>query len=336
MEEKDFETLRKTYQEFIYESYELQEDDTYIYLKFCFQIPKLCEFEPVIMIKKKHLNFYHMQSESVQNLCFHIGLIELISYWKICCPKKIIIKAGCLNEEQIAWFQKLYYLGLGEFRYMNHIQISEENFLDIVIEHAPAKKANNTLQEAQRKGVLIPIGGGKDSNVTLELLKQTREDNLCITVGAKEISIECAKIAGYDDEKIIEVIRKIDPRLLELNKQGFLNGHTPFSALLAFLTYFIAVITNKKYIALSNESSAEQTNVKDENINHQYSKTLEFENDFRAYADQYLGEDVTYFSLLRPINELQIAMLFAKLKQYHKTFKSCNVGSKGTEWKWCR
>ena len=39
--------------------------------------------------------------------------------------------------------------------------------------------------------------------------------------------------------------------------------------------------------------------------------------------------------MLRPISELQIAMLFSKIEKYHKIFKSCNVGSKSEPWVWC-
>lgn len=134
---------------------------------------------------------------------------------------------------------------------------------------------------------------------------------------------------------MIEVKRTIDKNLLHLNSKGYLNGHTPFSAVVAFLTYFISYILGKKYVILSNEDSANETNVKGENINHQYSKSIEFENDFREYAKKYLKGNVEYFSMLRPISELQIAMLFSKLEKYHKVFKSCNVGSKSEPWKWC-
>ena len=72
-----------------------------------------------------------------------------------------------------------------------------------------------------------------------------------------------------------------------------------------------------------------------EKINHQYSKTFEFESDFRDFARKYMNTDIEYFSMLRPITELQIAMLFSELKQYHSVFKSCNVGSKLEPWKWC-
>jgi hypothetical protein len=105
--------------------------------------------------------------------------------------------------------------------------------------------------------------------------------------------------------------------------------------MVAFLTYLTANLLGKKYIALSNEDSANQSNVDGENINHQYSKSFEFEKDIRFYFEQFLSSGVEYFSMLRPITELQIAMLFSKQKQYHKTFKSCNVGSKQSPWVWC-
>ena len=149
------------------------------------------------------------------------------------------------------------------------------------------------------------------------------------------MTIECAKIAGIDDEHIIEIRRTIDKNLIELNSQGFINGHTPFSAMLAFVSYFVAYLTSKKYIALSNENSANESNVVGEKVNHQYSKSFEFECDFENYVSKYLKAPVKYFSFLRPLNELQIAKLFAKHEQYHSTFKSCNVGSKEKEWKWC-
>ena len=184
-------------------------------------------------------------------------------------------------------------------------------------------------------GILIPIGGGKDSCVTTELLKNKFNNIDLFRVGINEVSIKCAEASGFPREKIVEVTRKIDKTLLSLNERGFLNGHTPFSAMIAFLSYSISYMLGKKYIALSNENSANESNVEGENINHQYSKTFEFENDFREYAKRYLKCQIEYFSFLRPISELQIAMLFSRFKKYHKVFKSCNVGSKQEPWVWC-
>ena len=94
----------------------------------------------------------------------------------------------------------------------------------------------------------------------------------------------------------------------------------------------VSYLLGKKYVALSNEDSANESNVVGENINHQYSKSLEFENDFRRYVSTYISEDFDYFSFLRPLSELQIAMLFAGNLHYFDVFKSCNVGSKQDIW----
>ncbi|MBR5664177.1 MAG: hypothetical protein IKX13_00275, partial [Bacteroidales bacterium] len=126
--------------------------------------------------------------------------------------------------------------------------------------------------------------------------------------------------------------RPIDKRLLELNAEGYLNGHTPFSAMLAFYSLLIATLAGRSRIALSNESSANEPTVQGSDVNHQYSKSIEFEADFREYVAQYLTEDVSYYSFLRPLSELQIAMLFSRCTAYLPVFRSCNVGSKQDIW----
>ena len=84
---------------------------------------------------------------------------------------------------------------------------------------------------------------------------------------------------------------------------------------------------------LSNEASANEANVSGTNINHQYSKSIEFENDFREYASKFLCENgPSYFSLLRPLSEWQIVKAFVKTDKYFEVFKSCNVGSKQDIW----
>ncbi len=329
---ENFETLRKKYR-FIYKNYCVEENETSIIIKYKFEIPNLSIFEPKIEILKKDIKFKDINSSLVKNIVFNLGMVEAISYWKCACPENIVVECGNLNEEQIKWFKKLFYLGLGEFRYINNIKISQEEMVNITCYNNEIFNITENLEAPT--GTIIPIGGGKDSTVTLELLKESKDNNYCLMIGGKEPSIQSAKIVGYTDNQIIEIRRTIDNNLLELNKKGYLNGHTPFSAMLAFLSYLVAYLTGKKYIALSNESSANETNVDGENINHQYSKTFEFEQDFREYADKYLKAKVEYFSMLRPINELQIAMLFAENKKYHKIFKSCNVGSKSLPWKWC-
>lgn len=328
-----FNELREKYKEFIFEDYLIREDEQYIYLEFKFDIPNLKTFSPCTKIKKK--NYIKVSTDNnltVKQLAFHIGLIELISYWKCTCSTKVIIKCGYLDKEQIEWFKKLYFYGLGELFYQNNIKTSIEEFM--TIEAIGEKIEEQESNEESYNGYIIPIGGGKDSVVTLENIP-LKEDDLCLIINPKPVTLDCAKARGFKEENIIEVQRKIDSGLIELNSMGYINGHTPFSSMLAFVSYFIAYLTKKKDIALSNENSANESNVVGEKINHQYSKTYEFENDFYNYTNKYLRIPVKYFSFLRPLNELQIAKLFSKYEKYHKIFKSCNVGSKGEKWHWC-
>lgn len=318
--------LRNKYDTFIYDSYEIEELENTTKITYNFIVPSLTQYKPTLEVKKFKIDSF------TKNLIFHIGLVELVSYWKATCSKNVIIKAGYINKEQIEFFKKLYFYGLGELFYTNGITPNYDDFINIKCE---LKEQNIEIPNYVGNGNLIPIGGGKDSNVTLEIMKSDFEDNLCFIINPKQVTLSCAQTAGYLNEKIVTVKRTIDKNLIELNKQGFINGHTPFSALVAFLSYFNAYITGKKYILLSNESSANESNVDGTKINHQYSKTYEFECDFNEYTKKYFKIDIKYFSLLRPLSEYQIAMLFSNYEKYHEIFKSCNVGSKKEPWHWC-
>ncbi|HDL19204.1 MAG TPA: hypothetical protein ENH29_09125 [Bacteroidetes bacterium] len=234
-----------------------------------------------------------------------------------------------MDEKQIAWWKKLYFHGLGEFFYLNGVTTDMESFMEIIPEGKAGEISTVSLNSQQ---VLVPIGGGKDSVVSLELLK-----NSCLKVrpfllNPREASLRSIDIAGFSEKEAVVVNRTLDPELLKLNEAGFLNGHTPFSALLAFVAAFTALLSGAGNIALSNESSANQSTVPGSKINHQYSKSFEFEQDFDWYLKHYIHPRLHYFSFLRPLDELQIAYLFSKFPQHHFSFRSFNVGSKTDSW----
>lgn len=325
--------FREKYPEFIYHNFSIVESEEEIKIEYFFEIVGLSEFHPTWIFKKgKDFNIEKVGKSFFENLVFNLGLVELVSYWKITCSPKVEIQVGNLNEEQRTWWKKLYLNGLGEFLYTNgiysYLQNNNIELIEIICQNEAKMNFKPILH---LKGNLIPVGGGKDSVVTLELLKDMKKDNTCFIVNPRGASKATAEIAGYTEKYAPK--RTLDTNMLELNKQGFLNGHTPFSAILAFSSYISAVILSKKYIILSNEASANEPNVKGTNINHQYSKSLEFENDFREYSKKFLCENgPEYFSLLRPWTEWQIVREFVKYDKYFSEFKSCNVGSKQDIW----
>lgn len=330
MSSKFFE-FRNKYPNFIFDSYVIKKKDDSLIITYNFLIEGLTKFNPEINIPIYNVKV-NENDDLLKYIAFNLGMVELISYVKSTCSPNIIVKCGYLDDKQINFFKKLYYNGLGEFLYLNNIDISENDLFNIICE---CDKKSIEVPSYNGSGNLIPVGGGKDSCVTLEILNKYKNDNYIYIVNPKEVMINCAEVAGYTQDKIIGVKRSIDKRLVELNEKGFLNGHTPFSAMIAFSSFLIAYIYKKKYIVLSNEGSANEATVLGTNINHQYSKTYEFENDFNNYTKEYFKINLSYFSLLRPLTEFQIGMLFSKYKKYHKIFKSCNKGSKSYPWNWC-
>jgi hypothetical protein len=330
--QKKFLQLQAEYPFMEYVGYKANIDNAGLNVKYEFNLAGKYTFRPEFSIPRKRFfqNFpspEELQTPLYHNLLFHIGLIELISYWKSACPPQLIIKDQELSEAQVSWWKNVYDQGLGEFFYTNKIQTSLKEFMTISSSGETIAPQSVSLDET----VIVPVGGGKDSVVTLELLGKT-ENIRPFIMNPRGATLECVRVAGFGKDQFIEVNRRLDPLLLELNAQGFLNGHTPFSAMLAFYSLLVSAISGHRHIALSNESSANEPTVAGTDVNHQYSKSFAFESDFRDYLKQYISADFNYFSFLRPLNELRIAQLFAEQVKYYPVFKSCNAGSKTDIW----
>jgi hypothetical protein len=325
-----YESLREKHPEFCYESFDIQRSQQEILLTFHFSMGTTHSFNPGLRIPfTGDPDIDPVHDLHFQNLAFHIGMIELISYWKLSCSPRVIIKAGYLSQKQVDWFLHLYYNGMGEFFHVNGIKPDLNTFMDLRVDSDRHYKTSRIDLE---NACFIPVGGGKDSVVSLELLKE-RMDCTPFALNPRKAIEDCIETAGFPTEKAVRYYRSLDPLMLEMNAQGYLNGHTPFSALLAFISLTAACLWKKKYIMLSNEASANEPTIPGTNINHQYSKSLEFESAFRAYTHEFISPDYEYLSFLRPFNELQIARQFSGFPQYHAVFRSCNAGSK--EDKWC-
>ncbi len=322
--------LRQEFPWFKYESVEvIHERD--IRFVFHFNASDRYHFSPSVTIPDHPLfNSRDISDEILFNLGFHIGLVELVSYWKAFCSPEVRISAGSLFDvADYEWWRKLYFHGLGEFFFLNGIEPDYDHFM--VINQTGGKPITPFKVKIRDNFIMVPVGGGKDSVVTLELMKMSGKRVVPFIVNPRGASLNSVTAAGLQKDLLV-VKRQLDQTLLDLNAHGYLNGHTPFSALLAFVSMVTATLAGIPSIALSNESSANESTVPGSKINHQYSKSLEFENDFRWYVWKNITHDINYFSFLRPLSEIQIAALFSRFKWHHDSFRSCNVGSKTDSW----
>jgi UDP-N-acetyl-alpha-D-muramoyl-L-alanyl-L-glutamate epimerase len=181
-------------------------------------------------------------------------------------------------------------------------------------------RSENGKKDAGRVAVLV--GGGKDSLVSVEMLR-SKADLVLFAVNPKKPILECAEASGLPS---IFVTRKLDPALFDLNARGALNGHVPITAIVSLIAVAASYVHGYRTIVLSNERSANEGNVVSDgqDVNHQYSKSIEFEEDFAAYLSAYVDPDLSYFSLLRLLSELHIAQLFSRVSRYDHCFTSCN------------
>ncbi len=305
-----FEEYREQYSEFVYRGYHYtigadlcgeHPEEKLCRVVYDFETPGLSEFHPTWTFPVRR----ELDAEAkriLEELIFQLGLAETISYYKINCPKKVRIECGTLTGEQRAWWRKLYYNGLGEFMYRNGIEVSEEELLTIECPSPEEQGVRKPFQDpTEYKGFLVPVGGGKDSVVTLETLRG--QDIMTYHINDDSAIDEVIEVFNHT-ENDCRARRTLDPNMLELNRKGYLNGHTPFSAIVAFSSTAAAFLSGRRMIALSNETSANETTVRGSFVNHQYSKSYEFEQDFQNYIGQITTSDIHYFSFLRRLKLL--------------------------------
>lgn len=259
------------------------------------------------------------KEEELKRALFLLHMIGGISYFKTCLPKNIVIKSGQLSAADAEFWKKVYENGLGEFFYKNKIDYRDLIAFpstDAVKERKPA-----AAEERKSRSALVPIGGGKDSVVTIELLKKAKIPATLLRIGSHPLITSQAKTAGLP---LFEVKRGLSPRLFELNAEGALNGHVPITAYLSFLSVVLAILRGDEAVVFSNERSANEGNVEylGMEINHQWSKSLEFERMLQHQVGQ--ATSIKIFSLLRPYSELSIAHMFSKFDWYFPYVTSCN------------
>lgn len=259
-----------------------------------------------------------------------LSLAASLSYFKAFAPGTIRVPGGLTATER-TFLDELTTNGLGEFAYVNDLPAVFDTVID-----APelSPRLDRSSQESSPRRVLVAVGGGKDSIVSIEALRGAGYDVGLFSVNSYEPIEATASAAGLP---LLSARRRLDPALFRLNEEGAPNGHVPVTAVNSLVAILTAMTLGYDTVVFSNEASSSFGNVvwHGRTVNHQWSKGLEFE---RLLRDSLPPEAPTYVSLLRPLTELRIARRFASHTGYHQVFTSCNRAFKLQErdrTSWC-
>ncbi|MBW3569352.1 hypothetical protein KY385_04445 [Candidatus Parcubacteria bacterium] len=263
--------------------------------------------------------FADFNPEALDRALQLLFFIAGVSYYKAYLPPKIVVQKGKITNEIANFLQRTYKKGLGELLYKNNLAPDLDINFPVNVDVLPAVKIN------QSQGILVSIGGGKDSLLSYELLKSA--DKLATwSLGHKQ---QLSPLVNTIGSKHLWVKRQIDPKIIKLKEdRRIYTGHIPISAIFACVGSVVAILSGYRDSVVSNEQSANEStlNFKNHEINHQYSKTSEFERNFQKILANQFGDSIRYYSLIRPLREIAVVREFA-LKYFDKyagVFSSCN------------
>lgn len=317
---------------FVFDSYSI--DETGHSVSFRYVIGPHTYEERIIL----NSTSLHTVSDTVllDRILFNLHLALGISYWKATCTPHMEIRSGQLSDKQASFWNTIYTKGLGEFYFRNSIDFrSLVQFPSSKTEIAPPSR----IEKKDR--LLVGIGGGKDSVVVWELLKEQGKKITGLTIKtqhsyeAVEELIEAMKLPTVGVERII------DEAFIRDAKNHRYNGHVPISMIYAWLGVLVSYADGYDAFVVANEKSADEGNTDSfgMEINHQWSKSSEFEGLFRNYLHTYISPDLDYYSPIRHMTELEIVGKCVTYPQYLPYITSCNrnfsITKKLKQRKWC-
>lgn len=246
------------------------------------------------------------------------ALVLGVSYFKLTAPLEICAPNIALTEAERAFVIDVYENGLGEFYARNNLL--RFGRLSVSAPHDITTIPAVPLPDR----ALLPIGGGKDSLVSVDLLSHVGVAFTPFAVNPKGPILTSVDKIGTDP---VYVTRTLDKEMIRLSREpGYFNGHVPSTAINSMIAALCAVLFGYNRIVLSNERSASEGNVvfDGRETNHQYSKSLGFERLIAGVLSHATGGALEYFSLLRPYSEARIASFFTRETKFDHVFSSCN------------
>jgi hypothetical protein len=261
--------------------------------------------------------------EQLEGLLSLLHWVAGVSYFKTALPPRVSCETGAPPPAAARLLEALYSEGLGELAYTNALPALPRPSFASTTTTGGEQASAGAYDERPLECVLVPVGGGKDSAVALEIVRASGVELALFSVGDAPPIARTVAAAGLPR---LLARRTLDAGLRALNEAGAINGHIPITAIVSCVALLTAALNGFDAVALANERSASAGNVSWDGVevNHQFSKGLRVERLLSAALREVEGAP-RLFSVLRPASELAIARAFARMGRYHGAFTSCNA-----------
>jgi len=257
----------------------------------------------------------------LEPLCESLSLILGVNYWKIHCAPSLRIKDFEIDKTQADFWNAVYEKGLAEFFYL-----SKRDFRGLIsfpYSEKPKEPGKKTPFPRRRRALLAQ-GGGKDSAVSAEMLREQGMPFDLFVVGYTSMQELSMRVIG---RPFIYVKLQRHPIIYQTRYSRQVPVGYPLLMMYMFTSVLLAALFDYRYIVFSNESSADipHTTYLGLDVNHQWSKSKEAEYLTRAYIISNISQDIIPFSLLRQFSEIEMVRRFVAYPQYFFAFSSCNL-----------
>lgn len=247
-------------------------------------------------------------------------LLASVSYYKAAAPGVVDLGDLRVREGERELLRRMIVDGLGEYQHVNDLDLGGVR----IVGGRTGREPVDHQPDVDRP--LVPFGGGIDSIVTLEHVRRTSAPSVFV-LGRNGTTFDAIDPAlAVADVPVLRADQHLDGQILRSRELGFRNGHVPVTGVLSSIALLTAALHGHGSVVMSNEWSASEGNLvhAGREVNHQWSKSLEFEQLLRGVLAEGHSTPPDYFSFLRARSEVWVAREMAALTDYHHAFRSCN------------
>ncbi len=285
--------------------------------------------------------------EFVDRLVFHIALLEGMKFCSL-APRAFDLHpySRYITADTEQLFSLLFNKIFAQHKWENDLVHYTGPQL-VYVKHEPGRTTEPTT--AKLSGdcqTLFSCGGGKDSLVAMKLLEEI-EEPYAVAQYSHSVYGKYEQQQALIDDLVAHVHAKKQHRMMVI--EDFLDSPTlsahykhkistvcaPETPSGVFELLPIMLAHGYKHLVVGHEKSADVGNFwwdeAEQEVNHQWGKSLEAEVALSGYIENNLIANFRYYSILKPIYDLLIFQLLRKHERLITHTQSCNVSKP-----WCR